>query len=77
MVALKRLESLPYIDTQTVIRMDRTFNRAGGYQHTFGYLYETSADKVYTDIKGPGVINRIWGTTTSKSISTGNGSKDQ
>ena len=62
LAALDQLERLPYLGTQTMTGMESTFNRAGGYHDSLGYLYETSTDRVYADLKGPGVINRIWGT---------------
>lgn len=62
LASLDQLERLPYIGTQTMSGMESTFNRAGGYHDSLGYLYETATDRVYADLKGPGVITRIWGT---------------
>ncbi len=62
LASMSALDQLPVLDDQTQTGMQSTFQRNGGYDDYSGFEYETTTDRIYADLTGPGEITRIWAT---------------
>jgi hypothetical protein len=64
---MTELDQQPTRDPVGRTGMDSTFQRNGGYDDWSGFLYDQttwngSTDRIYSDLRGPGEITRIWAT---------------
>ena len=60
--AMQQFERLPYLKLDTLAGGQSSFDRSGGNGDTGVFLYTEGSDKVMLDLKGPGVVYRIWTT---------------
>ncbi len=65
--ALSRLDKLPTFRTDCLIEQISSYDTTGGnddgFSGKYSYLYKENGKLVIADLKGPGVINRIWTPT--------------
>lgn len=66
LASMTAFNRLPYLRPDVMAGQQSSFDRAGGNNDGFGasnFLYtDESGDKVMLDLKGPGVVYRIWST---------------
>lgn len=65
--ALSRLDLLPAYRTNCIVEQVSSYDRTGGnddgFNGTYSYLCKENGKLVIADLKGPGIIHRIWTPT--------------
>ncbi len=66
---LARIDLLPYFQGQTVVKQISSYDTTGGnddgFSGKYSYLRKENGNLVIAELKGPGVIQRIWTPTPS------------
>ena len=65
--ALSRLDLLPEFRSNCIVEQISSYDKTGGnddgFNGTYSYIRKENNKLVIADLKGPGIINRIWTPT--------------
>ncbi len=67
---LKRVDKLPAYRSNLLVEQESSYDRTGGnndgFNGTYSFIRKENGKLVVADLKGPGVINRIWTPTPTQ-----------